>query len=183
MALRIIPLLLFLALAGFFGFRLMQIDENPNSGKNIPSPLIDKPAPEFSLPGLIDTEVGLTREDLLGKVTLVVVWASWCPSCIDEQPLLMHLKREGIVRLVGLNYKDKRGDAQRWLKRFGDPYELIGFDADGRTGIEWGVYGAPEAFLVDKKGIIRHKFIGAMSKKEYNDIFLPLLKQLQAEPG
>ena len=183
MALRIIPLILFLALAGFFGFRLMQIDEDPNSGKNIPSPLIDKPAPEFSLPGLIKTDETFSRSDLIGSVNLVVVWASWCPSCIDEQPLLMHLQENNIVRLVGLNYKDDRGDAQRWLNRFGNPYSLIGFDADGRTGVEWGVYGAPEAFLVDKKGIIRHKFIGAMSKKEYNDIFLPLLKQLQAEPG
>jgi len=183
MALRIIPLLLFLVLAGFFGFRLLQLDEDPNSGKNIPSPLIGKPAPEFSLPGLIDTEQTFSRKDLLGSVNLVVVWASWCPSCIDEQPLLLHLKKQGIVRLLGLNYKDQRGDAQRWLNRFGDPFELIGFDADGRTGIEWGVYGAPEAFLVDKKGFIRHKFIGAMTAKEYQEIFLPLLKTLNAEAG
>lgn len=183
MALRVIPLLLFLALAGFFGFRLMQIDEDPSSGKNIPSPLIDKPAPEFSLPGLIDTQQTFSRADLIGSVNLVVVWASWCPSCIDEQPLLMHLKENNIVRMIGLNYKDTRGDAQRWLNRFGNPYSLIGFDGDGRIGVEWGVYGAPESFLVDKKGIIRHKFIGAMTKTQYTEIFLPMLKQLQSEPG
>ena len=183
MALRIIPLILFLALAGFFGFRLMQIDADPNSGKDIPSPLLGKPAPEFSLPGLLNTEQTFSRADLIGSVNLVVVWASWCPSCIDEQPLLMHLQDQNIVRMVGLNYKDERGDAQRWLSRFGNPYSLIGFDADGRVGIEWGVYGAPEAFLVDKKGIIRKKFIGAISRKQYTEEFLPLVEQLQAEQG
>jgi len=140
MALRIIPLLLFLALAGFFGFRLLQLDEDPNSGKNIPSPLIGKPVPEFNLPGLHNVDQSFSRKDLLGSVDLVVVWASWCPSCIGEQPLLLHMQKEGIVRLVAINYKDKRGDAQRWLKRFGDPFELIGFDENGRAGLEWGVY-------------------------------------------
>ena len=183
MALRIIPLLLFLALAGFFGFRLLQLDEDPNSGKNIPSPLIGKPVPEFNLPGLHNVDQSFSRKDLLGSVDLVVVWASWCPSCIGEQPLLLHMQKEGIVRLVAINYKDKRGDAQRWLKRFGDPFELIGFDENGRAGLEWGVYGAPESFLVDKKGIIRHKFIGAMSAKQYKEVFLPLVKQLNAEAG
>jgi cytochrome c biogenesis protein CcmG/thiol:disulfide interchange protein DsbE len=183
MALRIIPLLLFLALAGFFGFRLMQIDENPNSGKNIPSPLIGKPAPEFELPDLQDPTKTFARKDLLGKVTLVVVWASWCPSCRDEAPLLNHLQQQGIVRVVGLNYKDDPDDAKRWLEVFGDPYELNGIDRDGRVGLDWGVYGAPESILVDKKGHIRDKFIAAISRKAYTERLLPMIKTLEAEQG
>ena len=183
MALRIIPLLLFLALAGFFGFRLIQIDENPNSGKDIPSPLIGKPAPEFELPDLQDPTKTFSRADLLGQVSLVVVWASWCPSCRDEAPLRRYLAQQDSVRIVGLNYKDQSDDARRWLTVYGDPYELNGVDLDGRVGVDWGVYGAPESFLVDKKGNIRDKFIGAISRKAYEERLLPKIKELQAEAG
>lgn len=183
MALRIIPLLLFLALAGFFGFRLLQIDEDPNSGKDIPSPLIGKPAPEFELPDLQDPTKTFARADLLGQVSLVVVWASWCPSCRDEAELLNYLHQQRIVRILGLNYKDQADDARRWLTVFGDPYELNGVDLNGRVGVDWGVYGAPESFLVDKKGIIRDKFIGAISPKDFQERLLPKIHELQAEAG
>jgi cytochrome c biogenesis protein CcmG/thiol:disulfide interchange protein DsbE len=182
MALRIIPLALFVLLIGFFAVRLLQIEEDPGSIRNIPSPLIGKPVPAFELPRLHDPDRTFGRADLLGKVSLVVVWASWCPECIRESPLLLHLGREGIVNLYALNYKDDREDALRWLERFGDPYRAIGHDETGRVGMDWGVYGAPEAFVVDKQGIIRDKYIGPIGVDDLRDRLLPMLKELQTRP-
>lgn len=183
MALRIIPLALFLLLIGFFAVRLAQIEDDPDSTRHIPSPLIGKPAPEFELTELRDPTKTFARKDLLGKVSLVVVWASWCPECVRENPLLIELSQRGIVDVVGLNYKDDRDDALRWLQRFGDPYLAIGQDESGRVGIDWGVYGAPEAFVVDKQGIIRDKYIGSIDMEDLRDRLFPLLKELQAQPS
>ncbi|HHO69558.1 MAG TPA: DsbE family thiol:disulfide interchange protein, partial [Gammaproteobacteria bacterium] len=137
------PLLLFLALAGLL-YKGLSLDPH-----RVPSPLIGKPAPAFSLPRLQQPDAVLSSDDLKGKVSLLNVWATWCVACRAEHPLLVQLARQG-VPIYGLNYKDKRPDAQRWLQRYGNPYLANAFDADGRVGIDWGVYGTPETFVIDK---------------------------------
>ena len=170
------PLVLFLALAALLykGLAL-----NP---REVPSPLIGKPAPEFTLPELKDTSRQLSHTDFQGKVSLLNVWATWCVSCRAEHPLLMQLARQGVT-IYGLDYKDSREDAQRWLQRFGDPYVANAFDADGRVGIDWGVYGTPETFVIDQQGIIRHKHIGPLTEEAIQREILPLIQQLKGEKG
>jgi len=147
--------------------------------REVPSPLIDKPAPEFTLPLLHEPEKTLSRQDLLGKVYLLNVWASWCVSCRDEQPVLMRLAQTKQVEMYGFNYKDQRDEALRWLQMFGDPFTASISDTDGRIGIDWGVYGVPETFLVDQHGIIRYKHIGPVSQADLDTILLPKLRALQ----
>ena len=170
------PLVLFLALAALLykGLAL-----NP---REVPSPLIGKPAPEFTLPELKDTSKKLSHTDFQGKVSLLNVWATWCVSCRAEHPLLMQLARQGVT-IYGLDYKDSREDAQRWLQRFGDPYVANAFDADGRVGIDWGVYGTPETFVIDQQGIIRHKHIGPLTEEAIQREILPLIQQLKGDKG
>ena len=170
------PLVLFLALAALLykGLAL-----NP---REVPSPLIGKPAPEFSLPELKDTSRQLSHSDFLGKVSLLNVWATWCVSCRAEHPLLMQLARQGVT-IYGLDYKDNREDAKRWLQRFGDPYVANAFDADGRVGIDWGVYGTPETFVIDQRGIIRHKHIGPLTEEAIQREILPLIQKLKEDKG
>jgi len=183
---RLWPLAAFLALATllFVGVRM-------NAGKDtsvIPSPLIGKPAPAFSLPilngaggngaggngagsngaGLNDTDLDTSGKrvsniDLLGKPYLLNVWGSWCPACRIEHPVITGIGKSGLVRVIGYNYKDAPEDAQRWLQEFGNPYDLILADEDGRAALDWGIYGAPETFLVDARGIVRWKFVGPVS--------------------
>jgi cytochrome c biogenesis protein CcmG/thiol:disulfide interchange protein DsbE len=129
----------------------------------LPSPLIDRPAPAFALPSLHAPEQIISRADLLGAPYLLNVWASWCPACQIEHPLIERIAREGKIQVIGFNYKDDPVDAKRWLRQFGDPYSQIVVDRDGRSGIEWGVYGAPETFLVDAQGVIRFKHVGPMT--------------------
>ncbi len=171
----LIPLLLFIVMAVFLGVGLKL---NP---KEIPSPLINKPAPAFSLPILAAPEKTLKPNDLLGKVWLLNVWASWCVSCREEHPLLIEFAQKQIAPLIGLNYKDESGAAKQWLENRGDPYLLSIVDADGRTGIEYGVYGVPETFVIDKKGLIRYKHTGPVAPGDIEKTFLPLIQQLQAE--
>ena len=168
-----IPLGVFIVLLGFLfvGLRL-----DPRA---VPSPLIDKPAPAFQLPRLHEPEKALSQKDLLGQVWLLNVWASWCVSCRQEHPLLVDLARRNIVPLYGLNYKDAPDDARKWLKQFGDPYAASIQDRDGRVGLDFGVYGVPETFVIDKKGIIRYKQIGPITPEALNSRILPLLKELQ----
>ena len=170
------PLLLFLALAGLL-YKGLSLDPH-----RVPSPLIGKPAPAFSLPRLQQPEAVLSSDDLKGKVSLLNVWATWCVACRAEHPLLVQLARQG-VPIYGLNYKDKRPDAQRWLQRYGNPYLANAFDADGRVGIDWGVYGTPETFVIDKHGVIRFKQIGPLTREVIDRTLLPLLKRLQEEPA
>jgi cytochrome c biogenesis protein CcmG/thiol:disulfide interchange protein DsbE len=148
--------------------------------REVPSPLIDKPAPAFTLPQLQDAGKNLSRQDLLGKVYLLNVWASWCVSCRDEQPVLTEFARGKQVELYGLNYKDQRADAQRWLQMFGNPYIASAFDADGRVGIDWGVYGVPETFVVDRSGVIRYKHIGPVTQNDLDTKIMPVVRKLQA---
>ena len=118
-------------------------------------------------------------DDFAGKVTLLNVWASWCVSCRQEHPLLVELARKGSVQVYGLNYKDTRQDARRWLASFGDPYVASAFDEDGRVGIEWGVYGVPETFVIDRKGVIRHKLTGPVTPENWAKTLQPLIQRLQ----
>ncbi len=170
------PLVAFVALAGLL-YKGLSLDP-----KLVPSPLIDKPAPAFSLPLLQHPDTQISDSNFRGEVTLFNVWATWCVACRQEHPLLMQLAKQG-VRIYGLNYKDERAAAKRWLQMFGDPYLANAFDAEGRTGIDWGVYGTPETFVVDKKGVIRHKIIGPLTSDSIQHELLPLLKQLQEEDG
>lgn len=145
----------------------------------VPSPLIGKPAPAFSLPRVADEARTLDPGDFRGQVVLVNVWASWCVSCRQEHPVLLQLARQNIVPIYGLNYKDTQAAAQSWLTQHGNPYVASGFDADGRVGINWGVYGVPETFVVDQAGIIRHKFTGPVTAEALESELLPLIRQLQ----
>ncbi len=171
----IIPLLLFIILAVFLGLGLKL---NPN---DIPSPFINKPAPEFSAPKLNAPEQTLTHADLKGQVWLFNVWASWCVSCRAEHPILNQFAKQYAVVIIGLNYKDEPEDAKTWLKTLGNPYNVSIMDTDGRIGIDYGVYGVPETFVIDKKGLIRYKHTGPVSADDVQKIFLPLIAKLEAE--
>lgn len=171
-----IPLVIFLVLAGFL---LKGLDLNP---REVPSPFIDKPAPAFSLPKLQEPGQNFSPADMKGKVWLFNLWASWCESCKDEHPVLVALSRQNLVPIVGLDYKDQREPAEAWLAKGGNPYYTIAFDAEGRTGIDYGVTGVPETFVIDKQGIIRDKIIGVVTPQNFQDRILPLVKKLEAQP-
>ena len=168
------PLALFLVLAGFlfFGLRL--------DPREVPSPLIDKPAPAFSATLLSKPEQTVKRDDMLGKVWLLNVWASWCVACREEHPVLVEFSKKGVVPIYGLNYKDQRNAGLGWLRSFGNPYTESIFDADGRIGIDYGVYGVPETFVIDRQGVIRYKQIGPITPEVLKDKIEPLVKKLNA---
>jgi cytochrome c biogenesis protein CcmG/thiol:disulfide interchange protein DsbE len=167
-----IPLVLFLALVAFLAIGL---GRDP---REVPSPLVDKPAPAFRLVQLKDPSRMFSEQDMRGKAWLLNVWASWCIACREEHAMLLELARSGAVPIYGLNYKDKREDALSWLNELGDPYVLSVSDLDGRVGIDYGVYGAPETFLIDPKGTIRLKHIGPLTPEVWQQKFQPLVKDL-----
>lgn len=169
----LVPLAIFVVLVGFL---VVGLGLKP---REVPSPLIGKPAPEFQLRQLHDSDKMLTSKENLGKVWLLNVWASWCVSCRQEHPLLVELAKSGIVPVYGLNYKDQRDDALRWLKQFGDPYTISIVDPEGRTGLDYGVYGVPETYVIDKNGVIRYKQIGPVTVDALQTKILPLVKELQ----
>ncbi|MBU0622485.1 MAG: DsbE family thiol:disulfide interchange protein [Gammaproteobacteria bacterium] len=169
------PLVIFLVLAGFL---FVGLGLNP---REVPSPLIDKPAPAFALPQLHEPKKVFSPQDMKGKVWLLNVWASWCVSCREEHPLLVSLAEQKIVPIYGLNYKDKREDALMWLVRGGDPYVLSAADVEGRIGIDYGVYGVPESYVIDKQGVIRYKQIGPVTSQSLRETILPLIAQLEKE--
>lgn len=173
MARFLIPLVVFLIVAGFLVKGLFL---NP---REVPSPLIDKPAPAFKLTELHQPGKALSNADLKGRVWLLNVWASWCVSCREEHPLLVDLAKQDLVPIYGLNYKDKRDDALGWLQQFGNPYAASITDVDGRVGIDYGVYGVPETFVIDKNGVVRYKQIGPITPDALNKKIIPLVKQLQ----
>lgn len=144
--------------------------------RKVPSPLIDKPAPAFALPLLTQPDRLFSDADLRGQVSLVNVWASWCVACREEHAQVERLAREFGLRVIGLNYKDKPEDAQAWLVRFGNPYDVIVSDMSGRVGIDWGVYGVPETFVVDPGGIIRYKHIGPITADDITRTILPIVR-------
>jgi cytochrome c biogenesis protein CcmG/thiol:disulfide interchange protein DsbE len=146
----------------------------------LPSPLIGKPIPMFTLPPVKGRSLGLAAGDLKGEVSLVNVFASWCVACREEHPVLMRLRAQGTVPINGLNYKDKPDDAARWLDAMGDPYTRTGADIDGRVAIEWGVYGVPETFVVDRQGRIALKRVGPITPAILETVILPLISTLRA---
>jgi len=168
----LIPLVLFIALVVFLAIGLRH---DPHE---VPSPLINKPAPTFQLAQLREPEKRFSAEEMRGKVWLLNVWASWCITCRDEHPLLLEYARSKAVPIYGLNYKDKREDALSWLGELGDPYVLSVSDLDGRVGIDYGVYGAPETYLIDRNGVIRFKQIGPVTPDIWEQKILPLAKEL-----
>ena len=168
----LLPLGIFLTLVVFLGVGL---NLNP---REIPSPFIGKPAPAFQVSQLHDAGKTISPGDMQGKVWLLNVWASWCVSCRAEHPVLMDLARQNVVPILGLNYKDARSDGTEWLSAHGDPYLLSAFDSNGRIGIDYGVYGVPETFVIDKRGVIRMKHVGPLTHEALARKILPLIKEL-----
>jgi len=170
----LLPLIVFLVMVGFFavGLRL-----NP---REVPSPLIDKAAPAFSLPLLGAADKKLATQDMRGKVWVLNVWASWCVPCLVEHPQITELARSGGVPVYGLNYKDKTEAATAWLGKHGNPYTATASDLEGLVGIDYGVYGVPETFVIDKQGVIRMKHIGPVTPEALRDDILPMVRKLNA---
>lgn len=171
----LIPLGIFVFLVGLF---IVGLNHDP---RLVPSPLIDKPSPQFELPRLEDAKSSIGKADLKGKVVFLNVWASWCVECRREHPILLQLAREKQFNIIGLNYKDTREEAMRWLEQHGDPYQTSAFDQEGQVGIDFGVYGVPETFILDRKGVIRYKHIGPITREVLDADILPLMKKLKVE--
>jgi cytochrome c biogenesis protein CcmG, thiol:disulfide interchange protein DsbE len=170
----LLPVAVFVAIAVYFLLAL-----NPNRDPQLlPSALIDKPAPAFQLAGL-DGGQGIALAALKGQVVVVNFFASWCEPCRDEHPLLMGLEKQIGVPVYGIAYKDKQPDTERFLKQLGDPYHAIGVDESGRTAIDFGVYGVPETYVIDKDGRIRKRFVGPLSERQVTQELLPLVRQLE----
>ena len=192
----IVPLVVFVILVGFFwkGLTLHPSD--------VPSPLINKPAPQFTLNRLQDTQHKFASQEMQGKVWMLNVWATWCESCREEHPVLVDFSRRNILPVVGLNYEEMRGDAgidkleldklspedelkfarqraQKWLSERGNPYTLTALDIDGNVGIDFGVYGVPESYIIDKTGIIRYKVTGPVTQEELQSKIIPLIRKLK----
>lgn len=169
----LVPLVVFVVLSLFL-WKGLQLDP-----RDVPSPLVNKAAPQFDLPQLADPETRVKRDDMLGQVWILNVWASWCVSCRQEHPVLMRLARQNIVPIYGLNYKDEREAGLTWLNDFGNPYVASAFDANGRVGVDYGVYGVPESYVIDKQGVIRYKHTGPVTDEAVMTTILPLLKELK----
>jgi cytochrome c biogenesis protein CcmG/thiol:disulfide interchange protein DsbE len=171
----LVPLGLFIALVALLVFGL------GNDPRKVPSPLVGKPAPQFSLPELTDPGRSVSTADLMGKISLVNVWASWCGSCRAEHQALMALSDNPDFQIVGLNWKDEAANATQVLRLTGNPYDMNGYDPDNTAGIDWGVYGAPETFVVDQQGIIRYKHIGPIDRGVWEQTLKPLVARLKAD--
>jgi cytochrome c biogenesis protein CcmG, thiol:disulfide interchange protein DsbE len=169
----ILPFVIFIVLAVFL-FKGLSLDP-----REVPSPLVGKPAPAFNLPQLHAPAKRFSPKEMQGKVWLLNVWASWCVSCVQEHPILVELAQQNIVPIYGLDYKDKSADALAWLNSKGNPYVLTVSDADGRIGIDYGVYGVPETYVIDKQGVIQYKQIGPVTRQNLQDKILPLVAELE----
>jgi len=170
-----------LPLSLFVGIALLLAIGLTMDPREVPSPLIGKPVPVFELPPVQGRKLGLVSGDLKGQVSLVNVFASWCVACRQEHPLLMELSRQDYVPIHGLNYKDQQDDAAGWLGALGDPYTRTGADVNGRVGIDWGVYGVPETFVIDSNGNIAYKHIGPISEQDWEELIRPLVKKLKTQ--
>jgi cytochrome c biogenesis protein CcmG/thiol:disulfide interchange protein DsbE len=168
----LVPLVVFLGLVWFLAAGLW-LDP-----KEVPSPLIGKPAPAFTLTRLDDAAQSIRREDMLGKVWMLNVWASWCVACREEHPVLVEFARKKLLPIYGLNYKDERAAGLKWIANFGNPYDASLFDQDGRVGIDFGVYGVPETFIIDREGVVRFKQIGPVTPEVLRDRIEPLVRKL-----
>ena len=169
----LVPLIVFIVVAGFL---YVGLSLDP---REVPSPFINKPAPNFTLQKLHEPETTFSNKDMLGKVWLLNVWASWCVACRSEHPLMVQLSRANLVPIYGLNYKDVPSAAKNWLRQLGNPYIASLIDYEGNVGINYGVYGVPETFVIDKQGVIRHKVIGPVTPSILDDCVLPLVKKMQ----
>jgi cytochrome c biogenesis protein CcmG, thiol:disulfide interchange protein DsbE len=168
----LIPLALFGALVVFLAIGLQR------DPREVPSPLVNRPAPAFQLSQLAQPDLSFSPTDLKGRVWMLNVWASWCITCRDEHPVLMQFAATKMIPIVGLDYKDQRKDAIALLRKDGNPYDLIAFDGDGRVGIDYGVYGVPETYIIDKAGVIRHKHTGAITADALQNTIIPLINTL-----
>jgi len=168
----VVPLAVFVLMVGLLAYGL-RLDP-----KKVPSPLIDKPAPAFSLTMLEDPTRKLSTADLAGQVWVLNVWASWCVSCRAEHEIITELANQNLVTVVGLNYKDESADATRWLDKYGNPYAVSVVDGDGRVGIDWGVYGVPETFVIGADGLIKYKHIGPVTRESLHQKVLPVIREL-----
>lgn len=173
----LLPLVAVLTLIVFLVIGLTKGDP-----RALPSPYIGKPAPKFELPKLKDPSDTIGSEDLAGQVSLVNVWATWCVQCRAEHQFLLDLKAQGEIPIYGINWRDTRPEALRWLQQLGDPYIASGFDVDGVVGIDWGVYGAPESFLVSADGVVLYKQLGPLSWEIWERDFVPLIASGGATP-
>jgi cytochrome c biogenesis protein CcmG/thiol:disulfide interchange protein DsbE len=169
----LLPLVIFLGMVFYFAISLTK------DPRILPSALLDQPVPAFDLPALKPEKPGLATDDLKGKVTIVNVFASWCVPCRAEHPLWMKLAESGEVPIHAINWKDQRAAAVNWLRELGDPYSRIGHDIDNKAGIEWGVYGVPETYVIDREGRIRYKHVGPLFPETYMEVIAPLLKELR----
>jgi len=169
-----LPLGIFILMVGLLGYGL-GLDP-----KKVPSPLIGKTAPSFSLARLHEPQQQISKQDLLGEVWVLNVWASWCVACRAEHKFITRLANMQGAKVIGLNYKDKPTDAKKWLQQFGDPYSISLMDSDGKVGIDWGVYGVPETFIVDKNGTIQYKYIGPVDQQALDAEIIPMLNRLQS---
>jgi len=168
----ILPAAIFAVLIGFFWIGL---SKDPSE---VPSPWIGTPAPTFSVPELSNPEATVSNDDLKGRPTVFNVWATWCVGCRQEHETLMELSAMNVAPIYGLNYRDDRADALRWLKGLGDPYAAVGYDPEGAAGLDWGVYGAPETFLLDPSGIVVYKHLGPMTMRVWRDEFMPRIQAM-----
>jgi cytochrome c biogenesis protein CcmG/thiol:disulfide interchange protein DsbE len=171
----LIPLAIFLVLAVFLAIGLTR---DPHELKSV---LINKPAPAFRVPELKAPDKTISNEDMRGKVWLLNVWASWCVACREEHPYLIKYSKSGVVPIYGLNYKDRREDALAWLGELGDPYTASAVDLDGRVGIDYGVYGAPETYVIDQAGMIRLKHVGPIMPDVWSEKILPVVQELNRQ--
>lgn len=173
----LIPLGIFAVLVALLGYGLTRDPDR------VPSPLVGKPVPEFTVPRLAQPDDRLTPGDLEGRAYLLNVWASWCVPCLEEHPVLLTAADKFDLTVVGLNYKDKRSAARQWLREHGDPFRLSGYDEEGEAGLDLGVTGVPETFLVDRSGVIRRKFVGPLSRRQLREEILPRIRQWQEDSG
>lgn len=171
----LLPLAIFVVVVGFLGIGLTL---NP---REVPSPLVGKPAPDFVLPQLHEPQQIVSLQNLRGTVWLLNFWASWCGGCKEEHPVLMQLAKTGEVPIYGMDYKDRRDEGIAWLQRWGNPYSVIAVDESGRVGINYGVYGVPETYVIDKAGVIRYKQIGPLDESILDKKIMPLVRELQQQ--
>ncbi len=173
--LLIVPVLLFAVISAFFAYGLTR---DPSA---IPSQLINRPLPVFAMPAIEGFDEGLASTELYGEVTLLNVFASWCVSCHIEHPLLMKLSQNNVIKIYGLNWKEKPGDGKAWLDRLGNPYVKIGDDQAGRVAIDLGVTGAPETFVIDREGRVRFRLAGPITEEYWNDVLAPMIEDLRKQ--